>query len=44
MNATVQDLNVEIESIKKTQSDVNLEMKKLKIRTETLVAILTNRI
>ena len=44
MNKTVQDLKMEIESIKKTQSEGNLEMKNLDLRQETKEVSLTNRI
>ena len=41
---TAQDLKVEIKSIKKTQTEGNLEVKKLGILTETAEASFTNRI
>lgn len=43
-NKTVQDQNVEIESMKKTQMRGNLEMKNLETQTGTSEARLTNRI
>jgi predicted nucleic acid-binding Zn-ribbon protein len=44
MNKIIQNLKVEIESIKETQTDGNLEMKILETQTGTLEASLTNRI
>jgi hypothetical protein len=44
MNKPIQDLKVEIESITKTQTEGNLEMKILGSQTRTTGANLTNRI
>jgi hypothetical protein len=43
MNTTVQDLKIEIEAIKRTQTEGILEMENLKKRTGTIGAIITNR-
>ena len=44
MNKTVQDLKMEIEAIKKTQTEEILEMENLGKRTGTTDASITNRI
>ena len=44
MDKTVQNIKVEIESIKKTQIEGNLEMINLANQTGTLEASLTNKI
>ena len=41
---TVQDLKIEIEAIKKTESEGIMRMEKLGKRTETTIANITNRI
>ena len=43
MNKTVQDLKMEIEAIKKTQSEGILEMKNLWKRTGTIHTSITNK-
>ena len=44
MKKTIQDLKVEIESIKKTQTEGNLEMKNLETQMGTTKTSLANRI
>ena len=44
MNKTVEDLKVEIESLKKTQTEGNVEKKNLETRTGASEVSLTNRI
>lgn len=44
MNRTVHNLKIELESIKETQTERNLEMKYLKTWTETSETSLINRI
>lgn len=44
MNKTIQDLELEIELIKKTRTEGMLEMENLGKRTGTTDAIITNRI
>ena len=44
MNKTVQDLKMEIEAIKKIQTEGILEMENLGKRTGTIDSVITNRI
>ena len=44
LNKTVQELKMEIEAIKKTQMEANLEMKKTKKRSGATDTSITNRI
>ena len=44
MNKSVQDMKVEIEAIKKTQAEGNLEMENLRKRTGSMYINITNRI
>ena len=44
MNKTIQDLKMEIESIKKSQRRTNLEIKNLGKRSGVVDASITNRI
>ena len=44
MNKTVEDLKVEVESLKKTQTEENVEKKNLETRTGASEVSLTNRI
>jgi hypothetical protein len=44
MKKTGQDLKVEMESLKKTQTKVKLEMKNVGTQTKTSEASLTNRV
>jgi predicted nucleic acid-binding Zn-ribbon protein len=44
LNKTIQDLEMEVETIKKSQSETNLETENLKKRSGVIDASITNRI
>jgi predicted nucleic acid-binding Zn-ribbon protein len=44
LNKTIQDLKMEIETIKKSQREINLEIKNLGKRSGVIDASITNRV